>query len=502
MKLKFLTLSILLILFSCLDKNGIGDVNVPEPKVITINKDVTSIDFLPNGYQKFFYFKDSKSAYETFKNSELYSSLNDNYLFLDLKYNYLENVDMFFTKFNFDFNSVFNYINADTTFGVGEKSFFLIASMTWESKVFISLLNIAPDSVINESEYKGQKLYTVKKGNNSLHYAVVNNYVVFSDTLNGLKESILSVIEPDLDYRGYTQGVDPNEVVYVTKIDYRKNPFDLFPNMSEIKVKYNTVSQSVSYSALPISNFKEYIDKNDDLYHETLKYFDKDTPLVLYNSSYDIKGILNSLISSEERTQYGPLLDILEKRVGGVYFLVDDLVPLLSEKDPELGFILNINPGEEELDKIKDLTQSILGVVWGDGISDSGVTIYRAQQSSFSMVISNNNIAIFTNQEFAKNYMNKIITPEYSLYDKHKDNFYDDNSSLDSFICYNPEEIKKSSELIIKRYIFSSISMDDDEYLKSFGEILDLISDLKSGYMNYSYDKESNEFYGSIKKLP
>jgi hypothetical protein len=502
MKFKILIVCLFLLVYSCKKQEEQEEISVPEPEVTTIEKDLTSIDFLPEEYQKFFYFKDSKTAYKGFEESQIYKALKDNYLFLDLKYNYLENVDMFFTRFNFDFNSIFNYIDGDVTFGIENNSFFLIASMTWESKLFISLLNIAPNSIISESEYNKLKIYSVEKGLNSIYYSVLNGYVVFSDNDKGLKECIDSAINSEVDYKTYSNGIDDTEMVYVTKIDLRNNPLDIFPQMSQVKFKYNTVSHSLSYTSLPTKEFEEYIDREDEMYHETLKYFNKDTPLVLYNSSYNFKNIISSLVSEDEGSRFDDIIETLDQRIGGIYFLVEDLEPLISDSNPGLGFILNIKQGEDELSEVLDLTSSILGITWSDGATFKDVTDYTSENSSFHMVISANNIGIFTKSKLALNFKSQIINPEYSLYDKHKDSFYNDNTTLDSFICYNPEEIKKSTEMLIKRYIFSSINMSEDEYNKSFGEVINLVSNLKSGYMDYMFDKENGEFYGSIKKLP
>lgn len=499
MKKILISVSLVLLLSCVPEKYKNRELYVPEPKVYKLDNAVNAIDFLPESYDIFFYLKNSKEAFEIFQDGEFYNSIKDNYLYMDLKYSYLENIDLFFTKFDFNFNSIFKYINSDTLFGLTKNSFFLVASMTFESKILISLLNIAPDSIIGESVYAGHTIYSVKKGNNSLFYTVINGYIIFADTISGIKESITSVVNPETDYTNYIEGVENNEVIYVTKINSSNNPFDIFPLVSEVAVNYNVENHKISFNATPDETFYSYVDRNDENYHETLKYLSAATPMLYYNASYKIKDILTPLLTDEGYFLHSDTIERLERILGGVYFLVDDIEPLFFKNDPGLGLILNIKPDGSDYNDILRLIENVLGVKWIEENRSEGVTLYKAEDSSFSLVTKSENIGVFTNSELAGDFYERSLTPQYSLYDQNQKHFSDDNKLLDSYLTYNPLTISDTSIKLIKRYLFSKIHMTEDEYSRSFGDIIELVSGFKPGYIEYKFNEESGKFYGSIK---
>ncbi|MCP4181456.1 MAG: hypothetical protein GY756_27145, partial [bacterium] len=272
---------------------------LPEAEVFTISKDTTAISFLPENYLQFAYFDNAAITYEKFTHNDFYTKLKDNYLFLDFKYNFAEDRDMFFAKFNFDFNSIFSYIEKDALLGITNNSFFLVASISFKSKLITSVLNIAPQSVIQKSKKRNYTIYHIRKGSESIFYSVVNEYIIFADSEMTLMDSVDAAERNLNEARNYTERVNDNELIYVKKINSANNPFDLFPVLSEIEILYNTQTEAISYVGLPEDKGEVGEILVDRYSHQTLKYLDPELPLVFYNSSYDFISILKSIASNK-----------------------------------------------------------------------------------------------------------------------------------------------------------------------------------------------------------
>lgn len=488
----------IILIISCSPKTEEAKSKIPQPEKTTINQNVNAASFIPKEYKQFVYLKDGQTAYNNFTKNSLYTSLSENYLFLDLKYNFSENKDMFFTKFNFDFNSIFKYIESDASFGVTNNGFFLIASMSFKSKVLTSLLNVAPENIVQETVEKGHKIYYINKESASIYYAVVNNYILFSDSRPLIASSLDAAIN-NYNSSMDTAALNSSELIYSKKIESNKTPFDLFPLLSKVDVIYDTATEFIRYSGAPKVTDKEDV-KNDPDAFETLKLIDKDTAIVLYNSEYELESIFGSMSNSENRSEVKANAKKVAENLNGVYFLAGDLNGLITGGAPELGLILNVN-SEADLESTSvELTSQLLGVNWYQGEKKG---FYESEISDFYLIVSEKNIAVFTKENLAVNYYDKITNKGMSLYDMHVNSFGSlTDTNLNSYICFNPDKLNSSLEGLIKRYLFSNINMDEYEYDKSFGGVLTYLSTIKPGYMDLNYNQESKTLNGSIKTLP
>lgn len=502
MKSKIYLLLITCLIISCSPKTEENRVKtVPEPEKTTIDSEVRASSFIPINYSQFTYFKSGDTAYNKFIKNNFYTTLKDNYLFLDFKYSFSENNDMFFTRFNFDFNSIFKYIDRDVSFGVTDTGFFLVASMTLKSKVLTSLLNVAPENVIRETKEKGHKIYYINKESTSIFYTVVNDYIIFADSKKTVISALTSAINGTNSNRDYYTTLDDSELIYVKKLNVNNNPFDILPNLEEVEVVYHTENQSLKYRAYPYKEIIEVQRAVEPKPFETLKLLNEDLALVLYNSEYDFKNIVKSFATDNNRDRVKGLSDEIASKLKGTYFVAGDLSNLITGGSPELGLILNVVNGLEIEIEALELSSELLGVYWIENSLTPTVSFYMEQVSDFYMIISDSNIAIFTNRILADDYYSKLENKGVSLYDKHLKSLNLEKDPY-SFICFNPEEINSSLEPHIKRYLFSNINMDDYEYQRSFGSLLNYFSGLKPGYMDLNYNREKGNFYGSVKQIP
>ena len=67
---------------------------------------LNSYNFLPNGNISFIYFKDFQGVKNQYLKSDFAGKLKDNYIYLDFKYKYSQDVDLFFVKYNLNIEKI------------------------------------------------------------------------------------------------------------------------------------------------------------------------------------------------------------------------------------------------------------------------------------------------------------------------------------------------------------------------------------------------------------
>lgn len=496
MKYKITLLLLLTVMFLSCTKEESQQQAIKEPEKKIMPQQLEAFSFIPKDFSKYLFVKSTPDSYEVAMGSDFYKNFKKNYLLLDLKYNYSEDIDLFFTRFNMEFEDLLSYIEKDTVFGVGKSGFFLVASMTYKSKIFTSILNISNKTTIGEKSIKGYKIYNIKKGSGYICYTIINDYILFADndkTISKMIDSAVNEENKELDY----SNISDTSIIYKTQVDYRENPFDLFPLVKNMEVKFDLSTRELSFIADPSNPEYEYEDNGDLNYHETLKLIDFDTPLVYYNSSYSLKNILPSLLENPD-TNFSKEIEELQ---GGVYFIVDEIKPLLSNDNPSLAMIVNLKKNEElSVDnEFISVTEEILGTTWEEEEISKGVKLYSSSISSFYMVgEAETRYALFTNINMVNSYLDKLNNPGSSLYDRYKNKLGTDNDLLESFMCINSKTLTETSRDLIQRYLYSSINMGDDEYNKSFKPFIDYFELMGEGYLNFKYDNEQKRFYGKL----
>lgn len=472
------------------DKSNIHK-DLLRPKEHTLNHKVNAASFIPEDHKQYIYLKDTSGIYKRAQSSGFYKDFKNNNLLLDLKYTYGEDVDLFFTKFNMEFEDLLKFIKSDSAFGFNRNGFFIAASLTYKSKIITSVFNISRNTSVNNQTVNNKRVYSISKESSKIYYVIINEYILFADNINTISTMIKRAEEvKNLNYNS----LDVDTIVYKRDINYRENPFELFPIVKDLEVHYNIRTKNLNFSsAPPPGDFKPRKDKN---YHETLKLLSYDTPLVYYNSSYPLGDIISSFTIKNSQN----FKEKLSEAQGGVYFVMEDLEPLLYDEDPSLGLIVNINPGYKDIgDELVELSQEVLGLEWVEDILKDGVRFLSSDSESFFMVVEDGiRYGLFSNRTMAENYSFRVMQPTSSLYDRFESYLGDDKDTLESYACINTKGVTDRSIDLVERYIRSSINMSDDEYNESFGPFINYFSGLGDGYVEFVYNKNDKKFNGKL----
>jgi|GEM_PF-5491214 len=470
---------------------------------------------LPEEYSTLIYIKNLPKLIKEFVKSDFAKKFKDNYVYLDFKYKYYQNVDMFFVKLNFNAEKFLKLIKKDLVIGKSGRNFFIISSINYKAKLIYSILNLDEDKKINEKKYKEYDVYYVAKGYYTVYYTIINNYLIITDNMSLIESIINNQKKPGSDKELYNTCSD-EEIYIKTKPMGAHNKYDILPSFDTFGLKVNISNLDVNIFGVPYGE----ISKNNDLYvdkdFEFLKLMNNDFSLLYYNNLYNTKSVISEIIANHESRANNPgevreaykNLEGFDLFKDGAYFLFKSFgySSNSSGLSPEAGVLLKLKNNLTKEDKknainsFKNIINFVFGIKnWDIKANElKNYTVNYSNDNSFCILIYDDWFLLCNGRDFMKKFIDKIESPGASLYDKYVDKLPDiKKNDLTAYLCVDLNSLINAVEPIFEEYISINLNFEDDEYQKSFGQFFDYTKAQGALFVKLYHNNESG-YYGKI----
>ena len=472
-------------------------------------KSIYAYELVPDNYKGFAYVKNFQSVKSTIEASMFANKFKDNYILMDMKQKYYQNIDLFFVKLNFNLIEFARLINDDFLIGKLDSNYFIIASINFSSQMIFSIVNTLP-SQIKEYSYTNSKYYSIIKNNRNIYYSLISDYLVISDN-----DFVIKKIFDAQNKKIITDNISEmcqNEDIYIrNRMKTDINKYGILPDISTLGLKINTKNSNIELDCFPLSKISTSsitFSKND---FDVLKLFPQNFPLGYLNTLYDVKNTFNNLINnSSYENQGGELseaqdsLDVFDNFASKVFigfntFAVDKKTDKIS---PELCFIFTLN-AESDIEILKSKLKNVVGLLVGEkewnttsNLPKNYISL-KGTNSEFNITIYNNKYVILScGNRFTNDIISQITTPKPSLYDKFYAQTNESVTNLTNCSFINTKSLIESLEPSFAKYIFRKINITQDEYNDSFGQFISYLKDKKSISVKLYYDNKKNIYYG------
>ncbi len=479
------------------------------------NKKSNACELIPENISSIIYIKDFPKLKKSFLNSDFAKKFKDNYIYLDFKYKYYQNVDLFFVKLNFNIEKFFNIIKNDFVLGELNNNYFVISTLDLKTKIIYSIFNLIPETKIVEIDLKNLKVYNFKKGEYNIYYTSINDFFVISTDLNVIV-SILNInnSKEKSSWAKLSTTVNANEIFYHKKLDYSEanyNKYSLLPNFYNVSLKLNIETIKLELNSISSPEFKPNdvaFTKND---FEFLKLLSTDFSMVYYNNDYNVSNVLYNIIAYKNENgirEYSSLNEDLEEFKNfktGAYFLYNGLGSKYSDNlNPQIGIALRLKDDVSKSSKEKimksyqKIIESVFGIsYWGLNEYDEYSTI-SSEQHEFKIIITKNFFIFCNGSELANNIINNIGVQQITFYDKFYENLNMlDLNTLNCFCCINLDTSVNSIEPIFQEYANSKLYISGKEYDRSFGQLFQYLKSQRPVIVSLYYKKNIG-YYGYL----
>ncbi len=481
-----------------------------------IDGDLESLSCLPDDYKSFYYFKNFPRIKAIFDESEFAKEMKDNYVYLDLKYKYSQSVDLFFVKFDFDVEGLFNRLNKDLLIGFTKKSFFIVAALDFQTQLIYSLFNLLPDTYMQKSSIMGHEINSFRKNDEEIYFTFLNNYLVITGERSTMAAILDSRKSKEVEDGKLLKSCSDEDIFIRTNLPPDYNPFDVLPDLGAISIKLNFNTFRAQVEAEPLQ--AEYLNKPDEKYEyfQFLKYLPPDFSLCFFNRVFEAEEVFRQIFSNyaadpdyayqaEENIKE---LKIFENFSDGGYFAFKNLgyTRSSSEVAPAMAFALQLKKGVSA-GKLPSLMASVFRVFnflfgfsgW-DKTSHKGYTRYDCRDNDFYIITFERFFILCSNSSIMQDITKRIESTQASLYDKLFDQFkLAEQDDLVFYMGIDMQSLFAALEPIFADYIQVQLSMEMGEYRKSFGRFFDFLKRRKPLFVTMQKADNQRMYAGEIK---
>lgn len=481
-----------------------------EQMVNTDHKVNRSYNLVPPGTSTLVYMKNLDKVRKTLKESNLVSSLKDNYIYQDFKYKYFQDTKLFFVTLNLNLDKILDMVNKDFLYGRHvEAGSFIIAHATLKTRILNMVFNIITGTAIEDKEYQGVGYRAVAKASGTVYYSMLGGYLTICDS-SSVMESIIDTYisegaegQEDLDSKC---GEDDIYVKAGMKPGY--NTYDILPDLVSASFTVNTktgAAQIGGYSEEPVSL------GDNPISADILKIIPKEFALFYYKRNYPLQENLDMVISSIKKNATSSdtkkaaqnalkALDSLKLCKEGVCLSVNSLGnPKSRSLSPQFAVFLEMKDekgGIAQAGAFRDIFSFVLGGGSWSETKESKYTLFTGPAGVFSLIVTDRYVALCNDKTFAGSLMTNIKTPGPSLYDT----FAKEAGALPAeninFACINPERIVTGMEPLFKQYISSRVTINKSEYDNGFGQLFTYVKEKKPLFISLSYNQEEGRYSG------
>jgi hypothetical protein len=366
---------------------------------------------------------------------------------------------------------------------------------------------------ISESTYAKTKYYFIKKNGSVIYYAMMDDYVIFANSEEIIKSSIdaagKNVIKDNLSTLCLA-----DDIYFKNNISSVYNKYDLLPDVTDLSLKINIKSGRSDITCTPSSEDPVTLTKEKENF-DALKIFPMEMPLCYVNNNYALKIIIegicqNTVSDNADKTDGNTDLSVLDNFSDRVMIGYNSLDSGNARGlSPEICFVLSLKqtPTPKDLDLISDKMKAVVNAVIGTknwNITNNPSKNYkllREKQSEFNMIASGKSIIIAYGNGFTDQIISQISASKPSFYDKFFKGLSFANDNLVYYSFVNTKTVAESIEPSLRGFLNSSLSIDNDEYDNSFGQVIEFISQKKPLSIKLFYDKNKNLYYGNTEFL-
>jgi hypothetical protein len=481
-----------------------------------IDTSLGSLSCLPDDYTTFVYIKNFPRIKEIFDRSEFATELKDNYVYLDLKYKYSQSVDLFFVKVDLDPEALFTRVNRDLLMGLTKDSFFVVASLDFQSQLIYSLFNLLPDAYIQKSRIMGQEVGSFNKNGREIYFSFQNGYLVLAGDRNTMAALLDSKRNKNAE-GGALIGSCTDEDIYIrTSMPKDYNPFDLLPHLGKISVRLNLSTFHAALEAEPTRHVSFSKPQEEYEYFQFLKYLPPDFALCYFNREYEAAEVLRRIfLNYEHDSRYAyraeeniKELEVFNNFSDGACFAFKTLGygRGSNEMAPGLAFALRLKEGiaAGDLASIYASVFRVFNFLFGfsgwDREPHKNYTIYNCRDNDFHIIVFNRYIILCSSRNISGDIAQRIDAAQASLYDTLFAEFK--SSGRDDLVYYmavNMHSLFSELEPVFSDYIRGRLDMDRGEYDNSFGQFIGFLKDREPLYISLSENKNKGMYTGEVK---
>lgn len=469
-----------------------------------------SYNLVPPETSTILYVKNLDKVRKILEESDLVTSLKDNYIYQDFKYKYLQDRKLFFVTLDLNLDKILDMVNQDFLYcrKEGEGSF-IVAHATLKTRVLNMVFNIINGSSIVDKEYEGVTYKAVRKGSGTVFYAMLSDYLTISDSA-AVMEQIITV------YTGQGQGAQEDldkmcsdeDIYFKTNMKEGYNAYDILPDFSSTAFIINARTGAASIKGLPIESVK--LGENP-VSSDILKIIPKEFALFYYKRDYplqeNLQSVINSIVNNTSSSQTKKAgkkllssLDVFEQCKEGVCISVNSLGnPKSRTINPQFALFLEMKEGQKGKDYAKQLMNIFSFVLDTDtwtASEENDYILYTSKNNGFSLLVTDRYAALCNDKDFTGSIITNITTPGPSLYDTYAKEIKSLPADIINFACINPARIVEGTEPLFMQYISSKVTINKDEYDNGFGRLFGYVKEKKPVFISLSYKSEDEKYDG------
>jgi hypothetical protein len=480
-----------------------------------IKSDLGSLSCLPDNYTSFIYIKNFPHIKDVFEKSEFAAKLKDNYVYRDLKYKYSQSMDLFFVKLDFDPEALLERVNKDLLIGFTPGSFFVAASLDYQSQLVYALFNLLPDTYIQKSRIMGQEISSFARNGRQIYFSFQNNYLVVAGDRNTMSALLDSDRNKDVEGNALIHSCTDEDVYFRTSMPKDYNQFDLLPQLGKISVRLNLATFHARLEAEPKSHSSFTKPEEDYQYFRFLKYLPPDFTLCYFNREYETAAVLRQIFSNyAEDPTYAyraeeniKELSVFDNFSDGAVFAFKTLGYNRGSSDVEPGFAFALQLKKKVpssgLPSIYASVFRVFNFLFGfrgwDKQAGKNYTVYTCRDNDFHIIVADRFFILCSSKDITGDITQRIESAQASLYDTLFGRFK--SVRQDNLVYYmgiNMNSLVSEVEPFFSDYIRRRLGMNRGEYNHSFGEFISFLKGRRPLYITLSKTTDRGMYTGEV----